>query len=381
MQGEPAGKNLVLVGGGHAHVRVLKRFGRKPLGGVRLTLVTRDLATPYSGMLPGLVAGLYTRDESHIDLRRLARYAGAELIHAAADGLDRAAKTLLCAGHPPLPYDILSLDTGAGPGLALPGAAATGIPIKPVDAFLQRWDAILAETRRTGRPPRIVIVGGGAGGVELALAMEHRLRRLADGRPAFDDRLCLVTRRDILPSFPRRGREMLRAELKRRGIAVFTGTEIVEARPGSLICAGGAALPLEEAVWVTGAAAPPWLRDSGLALDEKGFVALHPTLRSINDPHVFAAGDVATVLEHPRPKAGVFAVRQGGPLAGNLRRALLGEPLKPFTPQTRFLVLLGTSEGEAVATRSGWAAKGAWAWRLKQWIDRRWIRQYQDVPS
>ena len=173
-----------------------------------------------------------------------------------------------------------------------------------------------------------MIVGGGAGGVELALAMEHRLRRLADDRPAFDDRLCLVTRRDIVPSFPRRGREMLREELKRRGIAVFTGTEIVEARPGSLLCADGATLPFDEAVWVTGAAAPPWLRDSGLALDEKGFVALHPTLRSINDPHVFAAGDVATVLEHPRPKAGVFAVRQGGPLAGNLRRALRGEPLR-----------------------------------------------------
>jgi selenide, water dikinase len=381
MPGEPVGKSLVLVGGGHAHVHVLRTFGRKPLAGVRLTLVTRDLETPYSGMLPGLVAGIYTRDESHIDLRRLARFAGAELIHATAAGLDPGAKTLLCAGRPPVPYDIVSLDTGAGPSLALPGAAAAGIPIKPVDTFLLRWDAILAETRRTGRPPRIVIVGGGAGGVELALAMEHRLRRLAGGRPAFADRLCIVTRRDIVPSFPRRGREMLREELKRRGIAVFTGAEIVEARPGSLLCAGGATLPFDEAVWVTGAAAPPWLRDSGLALDEKGFVALQPALRSINDPHVFAAGDVATVLEHPRPKAGVFAVRQGGPLAGNLRRALGGEPLKPFTPQRRFLVLLGTSEGEAVATRGGWAAEGAWAWRLKQWIDRRWIRQYQNVPS
>jgi selenide, water dikinase len=379
MQDEPVGKHLVLVGGGHAHVHVLKAFGRKPLAGARLTLVTRDLETPYSGMLPGLVAGLYTKAESHIDLRRLARFAGARLIHAAAIGLDRRAKTLLCAGRPPVPYDILSLDTGAGPSLAFTGAAATGIAIKPIDAFLNRWDAILAATRRAGRPPRIAVIGGGAGGVELALAMEHRLRTLADGSPA--SRLCIVTRHDILPSFPRRGREMLREELTGRGIVLVTGAEVVAPRPGSLICAGGAAVPFDEAVWVTGAAAPPWLRDSGLALDEKGFVALHPTLRSLDDPHVFAAGDVATILEHPRPKAGVFAVRQGRPLAGNLRRALGGEPLKPFTPQTRFLVLLGTYEGEAVATRGRWAAKGAWAWRLKRWIDRRWIRQYQDVPS
>lgn len=381
MQHAPVLKDLVLVGGGHAHVHVLKRFGMAPLGGVRLTLVTRDTETPYSGMLPGLVAGTYTRDESHIDLRRLAHFASARLIHGEAIGLDRAARMVLCAGRPPIRYDVLSLDTGAGPTLAIPGAVENGVPVKPVDVLLDRWNAIVETTQRTGRTPRIVIVGGGAGGVELALAIAHRLRSLTAGKPSGESpSLMLVTRHDILPRFPVRGREILRTELQERGIAVVTGADVVEARPDALICSGGNAIPFDKAIWVTGASAPRWLGDTGLMLDAKGFVALEPTLRSINDPHVFAAGDVASVLEHPRPSAGVFAVRQGKPLAANLRRALLGKPLRPFTPQSKFLVVVGTADNKAVATRGDWAALGAWAWRLKQWIDRRWIRGYQILP-
>jgi selenide, water dikinase len=367
-------KHLMLVGGGHAHVHVLKRFGQKPVAGVRLVLVTRDLETPYSGMLPGLVAGVYSRAESHIDLSRLADFAGARLIQAEANGLDRAGKRLLCKRHAPVRYDVVSLDIGAGPDLSIPGAHDTGVPAKPVDVFLARWDGLLERRRSSGRPPRVAIVGGGAGGVELALAVERRLRDL-ESQAA----LTLVTRHDILPDYPARGREILRAEMERRGIDLVTGAEVAEARAGALVCRGGRSIPFSEAFWVTGAAAPAWLARTELSLDREGFVAVEPTLRSVNDPCVFAAGDVATVLAHPRPKAGVFAVRQGPPLEANLRRAMAGEKLRPFRPQSEFLTLIGTYDGEAVASRNGLAARGGWAWRLKQWIDRRWIRRYQDL--
>jgi selenide,water dikinase len=365
-------QELVLVGGGHAHVDVLKRFGLQPVPGVRLTLVTRDLETPYSGMLPGLVAGVYSPAESHIDLTRLVSSAGARLIHAETNGLDRVDRVVLCSGHAPVGYDFVSLDIGAGPDLSIPGAREVGVPVKPVDGFLERFDALLRDAQASGRAPRIAIVGGGAGGVELSLAIERRLRDFAGGAS-----VGLVTRHDILPDYPARGREVLRRELERRGIDLVTNAEVAEARPGALVCRGGRSLAFNEAIWVTGATPPVWLADTGLALDDGGFVALEPTLRSANDPFVFAAGDVATVLEHPRPKAGVFAVRQGKPLEQNLRRALAGKPLRPFRPQAEFLTLIGTYDGAAVASRNGLAASGAWAWRLKQWIDRRWIRQYQ----
>src|SRR5436305_11774111 len=171
----PIDQDLVLVGGGHAHVHVLKSFGMWPVPGVRVSLVARDVETPYSGMLPGYVAGLYRFDECHIDLVRLARFAGARLIHDEAIGLDRAAQTVLCGGHPPIRYDVVSLDIGSTPSLGdVPGAAENTISVKPIARFAARWEALLERTRQEGRV-RLAIVGGGAGGVELALSAQHRL--------------------------------------------------------------------------------------------------------------------------------------------------------------------------------------------------------------
>ncbi|HTT79974.1 MAG TPA: FAD-dependent oxidoreductase, partial [Stellaceae bacterium] len=171
----PFAQDLVLVGGGHAHVHVLKRFGMRPVAGVRLTLVARDLATPYSGMLPGYVAGLYRFADCHIDLVRLARFAGARLIRTEASGLDRAGREVLCRAHPALRYDIVSLDIGSTPRLdAVPGAAEYTTAVKPIADFAARWEALLERAQREGRV-RLAIVGGGAGGVELALAAQRRL--------------------------------------------------------------------------------------------------------------------------------------------------------------------------------------------------------------
>jgi selenide,water dikinase len=170
----PISQDLVLIGGGHAHVHVLKSFGMRPAAGVRLTLIARDLETPYSGMLPGYVAGLYNFDECHIDLVRLARFAGARLIHAEAVGVDRAAREVLCRGRPPTRYDIVSLDIGSTPRLDdVPGAAEHTTAVKPIADFAERWEALLERAREQGRM-RLAIVGGGAGGVELALAAERR---------------------------------------------------------------------------------------------------------------------------------------------------------------------------------------------------------------
>jgi selenide,water dikinase len=373
----PISQDLVLVGGGHAHVHVLKRFGMRPEPGVRLTLITRDVETPYSGMLPGYVAGHYQFDDCHIDLVRLARFAGARLVHDEAIGLDRARREVLCRGHPPIRYDIVSLDIGITPRrAAVPGAAEHTVPVKPIDGFAERWEALLDRARALGRL-RLAVVGGGAGGVELALAAEHRLGGLLDARPE----VTLVTRDGLLPSHNARVRAKLARILAERDIAVRAGDPVVRVESGVLHLAGGGTVPFDEALWVTEAAAAPWLAETGLALDPGGFVETDEYLRSPSDSTVFAAGDIAAMRGQPRDKSGVYAVRAGPPLAENLRRALAGRALRRAVLQRRALALIGTGDGSAVASRGGLAAEGAWLWRLKLWIDRRWMRGYAELPA
>ncbi len=370
-------QDLVLVGGGHAHVHVLKSFGMRPVPGVRVTLVARDVETPYSGMLPGWVAGHYRFDECHIDLGRLARFAGARLIWDEAVGLDRCTRRLLCRGRPPIRYDFLSLDIGSTPRADdVPGAAEHTVAVKPIARFASRWESLLARVLDVPGL-RLAIVGGGAGGIELALAAQHRLAGL--GVAPLE--VALITRETLLPTHNPRVRHLFERILADRGIRVLTGCAVIRVEPGLLICADGRRIGFDEALWVTEAGAAPWLAETGLALTADGFVAIDEFLRASGDRRVFAAGDVATMISHPREKAGVYAVRQGPPLAENLRRALAGKQLRRFVPQRRGLALIGTGDRHAVASRGPFAAHGVYLWQLKDWIDRRWMRRYRELPE
>jgi selenide,water dikinase len=375
-QATPIAQDLVLLGGGHAHVHVLKSFGMRPLPGVRLTLISRDVETPYSGMLPGYVAGRYTLEECHIDLCRLARFAGARLIRDEAIGIDRGECRVLSRAHPPIRYDLLSIDIGSTPRPDLvPGAAEHAIAVKPIDRFARRWEALLERARQMRRL-RLAVIGGGAGGVELALAAHYRLGQvLASGLE-----VSLVTREGLLPSHNARARRRFAHILAERGIAVADRSPVVRVMPGLLICEGDREIVFDEALWVTEAGAAPWLSATGLPLDKGGFIAVDASLRAIGDNKIFAAGDVAAMVGHPRDKAGVYAVRQGKPLAANLRGALAGEKLGPAVPQRRALALIGTGDGRAVASRGPFTAYGAPLWILKDWIDRRWMGRFRDLP-
>ena len=368
----PVLKDLVLVGGGHAHVHVLKMMGMRPMEGVRVTLVTRDLSTPYSGMLPGHVAGHYTADECHIDLAPLARFAKAVLVHAPVVGLDRERNLVLLGdGRPPLPYDVLSINIGSSPKMLSGSAADAVTPVKPLSGFSARWDIITDRVRRRGAADgvtRIVTVGGGAGGVELTLNMQHALARLLRslGKPPSLVTFAILNRGPaLLPGHNAGVRRRVVRICRDRGIDVVTGVAVARYTDGELVCADGRAFAFDECLWCTEAGAQAWLQDTGLQLDDRGFVAVAPTLRSLNTANVFAAGDVAAVLEHPRPKSGVFAVRQGPPLLHNLRQALLGRPLRPYVPQREFMSILGCGDGRAVLSRGRWAFEGQWVWRLK----------------
>lgn len=378
MLAPPLLKDLVLVGGGHAHVHVIKSFGMKPMPGVRVTLIGRDIETPYSGMIPGFVAGAYSFDECHIDLARLCAWSGVRLVHAEAIGVDRASKQVMLKDRPPISFDLLSIDTGAAPSLAeIPGAAEHTTPVKPIAELGQRWLAFLERMKDWRGTLRVAVIGGGAGGVELALAIDHRLRAVAKDAEV---KVTLATRDEILEGRAESARRALRAALARRSVELIERTPVTKIEEGRLRLGNGSELRFDAAFVVTEASAAAWLATTGLDLDPRGFLALQPTLQT-SDPAIFAAGDCATVTAHPRPKAGVFAVRQGPPLAANLRRALLGQTLEPFTPQREFLSIIGTGDGRAVATRGRWALEGAWVWRWKDRIDRKWMRMYCEPPK
>ena len=368
-------QDLVLIGGGHAHVHVLKQFGERPLQGARVTLVGRDVETPYSGMIPGFVAGHYSFEECHIDLARLCARSGARLVQAEATGIDRAGRRVLLKDQPALGYDLLSIDVGSAPNVgAIAGAGQWAIPVKPIAELGRRWLEFTQRMTSWLGPLNVMVIGGGAGGVELALAIDHRLRGLAK---AASLQVTLATKDEILAGQAEAARQRLRAIFQRRGIRLLEHAAAQRIERGSVQLADGQWHQADAVFVVTEASAAPWFADIGLPLDEKGFLAVDDTLASMGDDRIFAAGDCATVLAHRRPKAGVFAVRQGPPLADNLRRVLGGEAARPFVPQSRYLSILGTGDGRAVATRGAWAIEGRWVWWWKDHIDRKWMRMYR----
>ena len=382
--GQPVLRDIVLVGGGHSHVGVIRRFGMKRMPGVRLTVICRDTHTPYSGMLPGYIAGHYTFDEVHIDLRRLAEFAGARFYRDEAVGLDRGARKVLCRNRPPVAYDQLSINIGSTPMLAnVPGAAEHAVPVKPINTFNTRWLALLERVLKPGGAQSIAVVGAGAGGVELTLAMQYRLRNelRALGRERDTPRFHLLdSGAEILPTHNAAVRGAFARVLAERGVEVQLNAEVSLVEAGRVRTRDGRCVAADEVVWVTRASGAPWLKETGLALDNDGFIRVADTLQTESDPNVYAAGDIANVIDHPREKAGVFAVRQGPPLAENLRRAVEGRKPKPYHPQKKWLALISTGDKHAIASRGAMHMQGARTWRWKDWIDRRFMRKFNDLP-
>lgn len=367
----PAISDLVLIGGGHTHALLLRRFAMQPLPGLRLTLINPGPVAAYSGMLPGHVAGHYARDEMMIDLLRLGRGAGARVILDSVTGIDRTAQEVhFASGRAPLGYDLASVDIGITSDLNdLPGFAAHTVPAKPLGAFLEAWNAFLAKGLTA---PRVAIVGAGVGGMELAFAASHRLK--STGAAPQITVIC----REAVPGVSPSARRSLLAEAAAQGIQIRSGAKAVAAEAGAFLLADGTRVEADFLLVVAGARAHPWLADTGLELQD-GFIKVAPSLQS-SDPLIFAVGDCAHLTHAPRPKAGVFAVREAPVLEANLRAVLSGKGrLQAFDPQKDYLKLISLGSRRAMADRTGLATGGAWIWRWKDRIDRRFMAMFQDM--
>ena len=365
-------KHLVLLGGGHAHVHVLKALAANSMAGAHVTLVSPFPRQMYSGMVPGVVAGHYAVDDCVIPLPPLASAAQASFIETAATGIDTSTKTVSLANGETLAYDVLSLDTGPVMDRdVIAGAREHALFVRPIEHFTELWSALLAlaQTRRLD----VVVIGGGAAGVELAMALQHRLGTLM----ASGARVSLVTGGPPpLASHPAAVQSRVTQALKQRQITVFDDT-CTEVRAEGVVLGSGARLACDAPVMAVGTSAPAWLRGSGLALDAQGFVATGASLQSTSHADVFAAGDVASRVDAPHSKSGVYAVRAGPPLEANLRRFIGGGALLPYQPQQRSLNLLACGEKYAIASWGPWAVQGVWVWRWKDRIDRRFVGRYR----
>jgi selenide,water dikinase len=338
----------------------------------------------YTGMLPGLVAGHYTPAEAQIALASLAQSARSRFIIDRVVALDLYAKTATLYSGDPEPFDLISIDVGSTPDLSIPGARGTALAVKPVTPFLAAWDRIQAEAA-TGVVQTIAVVGGGVGGVEILLAMQYRLNTaLGAAAPRF----ALITDRPcIVPQQPATVRAALGRILVERGVVLHLQSAAIAVEPGTIIATQGRRIAVDRMVWATAAAAQPWMAAAGLACDEHGFIDIDDHLRSTSHPFVFAAGDCAAQVEHPRPKSGVFAVRQGPPLAANLRRSVHEVPLGTFVPQRQALALISTGNKHAIGSRGPFTVEGDWVWRWKDRIDRRFVAKYAlsirvtDIPA
>lgn len=382
-------KNLVLIGGGHSHAIVLKLLAEKPLSGVQITLISDTTQAPYSGMLPGYLAGFYSFAECHIDLQKLSQFTKVKLLVDKAVSLDLVNRQVLCASGKSVKFDWLSIDIGSTPAtISVPGAAEYSIPAKPVPQLLEKWHQLLNEVKKIpNQPLSIAVVGGGAGGVELALSVDAHLRKILSDPQQLT--LHLFHRdHQILSSHHQWVSRQLQKMLTQRGIQLHLSQTVsqIYQQPDienlTVACKSGLSVPCNHVFWVTQASAPSWLKQAGLATDERGFILVNQYLQSVSHPGIFAAGDIATIQNYPCPKAGVFAVRQGKPLLKNLRRTIQTQPLHPYFPQKRYLALIGTGTGSAVASRGNWGfGPSPLLWWWKDWLDRRFMNQFNHLPA
>ncbi len=367
MDNFPLTQDLVLIGGGHTHALVLKRWGMQGLPGVRVTLINPGPNAPYSGMLPGFVAGHYARVDLDIDLYDLCRFAGARIIDGAATGIDLAGKLITVPGRPAVAYDVASIDIGITSAMPdLPGFAEFGIPAKPLGEFAGRWDAFRGTVEA-----QVTVIGGGVAGAELAMAMAFALR----GKQAT---IHLIDQGPVLSALGPKARAKGLAALAGLGVTLIEGATVAEVRPTYLVLTDGRHIRSD---FTTGAAAAQphgWLLGTGLGLDN-GFIGVNADLRT-SDPAIFAVGDCAHMTASPRPKAGVFAVRQAPVLFDNLRAALSGGALRPYKPQRDYLKLISLGRKQALAEKWGGAWSGGLLWRLKDRIDRDFMWKFRDLP-
>jgi len=373
----PLSRDLVLVGGGHTHALVLRKWGMAPLPGARLTVIDPNPVAQYSGMLPGQIEGIYKPEQLQIDLVRLCRFAGARLIIGRAVNIDPAARRIVIEDRGSVGYDVASLDIGVTSAMPdLSGFTQHGVPVKPMGVFSAAWDRFLRAVVSGTIAPQAAVIGGGIAGIEIAIAMATAIRTHG-ASPS----ITLLEAGPAIAATNPRARRRLRRALHTAGVCVRTEVQIRNVTDTTIELADGSHVPSGFTVGAAGARAHGWLGASGLPVTEDGFIRVGADLRVEATDGLFAVGDCAHLCHAPRPKAGVFAVRAAPVLGHNLRAALSGGDLRSFSPQKHYLKLISLGQRTALAERGGFSLSAPGLWRWKDQIDKKFMQKFIDLPS
>lgn len=359
-------KHVVLIGGGHTHALVLHHWHKLKLDNVKISLINPGLTAPYSGMLPGYVAGHYSRQELDINLNDLLNFKNTKLINGYANSIDVSSKKILLRDKTEITYDIASLDVGITSDMPkLKGFSQTGIPAKPLGDFASKWSAYLSSTDAA----RIVIIGGGVAGCELAMAMAFAI-----GRAHTQKKVCLIDSSSILSGVSTTAQRKIRRNLNDYEVQILEHTEVSEIDRCGVFLNNGDYIEADFICGAAGAKPHEWIENTHLKLCE-GFVIVDEYLQTSN-PDIFAVGDCAHMEMSPRPKAGVFAVRQAPTLLDNIRAKLTGQPMKAYEPQRDYLKLISLGDKRAIGEKFGMVFEGRYVWRIKDHIDRTFMNQF-----
>lgn len=369
-------RHLVLLGAGHAHVHVLHSLAQARPADLAVTLIAPYPRQLYSGMVPGFVAGHYVLDDCMIPLKGMLERSGVRYLQASVTGINANAKSVALGNGEAVAYDWLSVNTGPVMDREkiesqMPGAREHGLFVRPIETFGQLWPRVLAMARH--QKIHLAVVGAGAAGLELAMAAAHAL---GSSSYAQGCRVTLLTGAHAPGAGYTVGvQRRIAMALQRLRIEVIRET-CVGLDAGGIALGSGQRLACDVPLLTLGAQAPAWLAGSGLALDDAGFIAVNAFQQSTSHPAVFAVGDVASRVDAPRARSGVYAVRAGPPLMANLRAAWQGDSLRPYKPQKRTLNLLSCGDRHAIAAWGAFSVEGRWVWRWKDRIDRTFVARY-----
>ena len=364
----PITNDLVLIGGGHSHLSVLMKLSKRPINGNRITLITNEIDTPYSGMIPGYIEGIYSWRDSHIDLYRLCLKLNVRFIHAEVERVSAYEKEIYFKDRPKIKFDVLSINTGIqSNNREIKGAAKYCLPVKPISKLTNNFLNKITNFKS------IAFIGGGAGSVELALAIKKRFLNINQ-----DIKITIITgKRGLLSTFPQKTKLTSLKTLEKFKIDIIEYKRVLEVKPKQIILSDKSMLKIDKAILSTNSMTPKWLAKSDILLTKDNYILVNKSFQT-NYKYVFASGDVIDFNNQNLKKAGVFAVRSGKPLAINIRKFILGKKLVEYKFNKNYLALIGTSKRSAIATKYNLTFNSRFFFYLKKYIDQNFIKKFSD---